>query len=138
MKIANRWIKMLLLGGVVFGCLCCFVFLIYRFTMWRENKICYERLASEFSVSPTYAEIGSAILDRIKGQTGPHPNRSEILSSMSLLAPIIEHEKIPLSNGDIKQIVTLNTCKFTENGFDFILIFSKEDLVIDLLLYLDD
>ncbi|PKO13300.1 MAG: hypothetical protein CVU39_20020 [Chloroflexi bacterium HGW-Chloroflexi-10] len=138
MKITNRWIKVLLLGVGVFGSLCCFGFLIYRFTMWRDYKICYARLAKEFSVSPTYAEIGSAILDRIKSQTGPNPNRSEILSSMSSLAPIIELEKIPLSSGDIKQIIFLNTCKFTENGFDFIVVFSKEELVIDLLLYLDD
>jgi hypothetical protein len=138
MKIPNRWIKVLLLGGVVFGSLCCFGFLIYRFAIWRDNKICYARLASEFSVSPTYTEIGSAMLDRIKSQTGPNLNRSEILSSMSSLAPIIEHEKTPLSNGDIKQTIFLNTCKFTENGFDFIVVFSKEELVIDLLLYLND
>lgn len=138
MKIANRLMKALLLVGVVLGSLCCVGFLIYRFAIWQDNKICYSRLANEFSVSPTYANIGNAIIDRIKSQTGPNPNRSEILSSMSSLAPIIEHDKIPLSSGDIKQMIFLNTCKFTENGFDFIVVFSRDELVIDLLLYLND
>lgn len=138
MKIANRWIKVLLLAGVVFGSLYCVGFSIYRYAIWQDNKICYSRLANEFSVSPTYANIGNAIIDRIKSQTGPNLNRSEILSSMSSFAPIIEHDKIPLLSGDIKQMIFLNTCKFTENGFDFILVFSKDELIIDLLLFLND
>jgi len=104
-EIKNWWGKIMTLGLLALIITCCLGFSIYRVISWREYKICYARLAEEFSADPTYSSIGNAIVDRILSQTGPDPKRLEVLSTMSAIAPIVEHEKFTLTTGELKQMI---------------------------------
>lgn len=120
MKSLNRLKKISLLGLLILGIVCCLGYSTYRIAVWKENKICYARLADKFSSDPSYSSIGNAILDQIKNELGPNFLRHEVILAMSSIAPVVESKEITLSKDETKQIIFLNTCRFVENGFDYI------------------
>lgn len=78
------------------------------------------------------------MVGQIYSQAQPTPTYIEVLSALSDIAPIVQFEIVTLSSGELKQRISVMPCKYPENGFDFMVLFSEDGVVRDLKLYLDD
>ena len=134
----GRILKIIFTSILVFITILCLGLFIYRIAIWRDYKVCYSRLSKEYNVKATYSAIGEEMLTFIQKEISSDTNHDEILLILSKIAPIVVHKQISLPNGEIKEMIFLNTCNFTDNGFDYFIISLSDGTVTNIWLYKGD
>ena len=121
---------------VIIGCLS--IIFGYVFLRKIDNNNCYEHIAQKYGVQPTYQEINNEILKQINESLVPEMKRDQVMDVIEQIAPtriISEGRGIDVA---VKLIVELRICKFYENNLLYIVEFSYDGRLVDIIPYVDD
>ena len=123
--------------GIILG-ICLVSILAYLLVPKIDRTICYERLSNNLGVPPTSNAIRKALYSDLLSKLPMGLTYDQTISALRDRW----HYKIIWRRSDLgggfKEYVLLDHCYFSRNDFSFLFVFSKEDMLTDILNYIDD
>jgi hypothetical protein len=81
-----------------------------------ESKICYQSVANEYNVQPTYLDIKKALDKKVTTELAFGMDRAEVIAILEQIAPVATSFQGKTLNGGYQELTWLKICSF--NRFD--------------------